>query len=88
MEIKPRLEVELVKYKYPQECDYCFKRFSELKYFVTNNREILDFFRKPSTSRHSRRGIRLCQTCFTKLHSTLEEIENEGWQTLEESDYE
>ena len=89
--MKERLEISVIQYKHAQECNYCFEGFPsgyEFKFFTTDNREILLFFQKPSTSRTSRRGIRLCQKCFDKLHDLLNELENEGWQTLEESDYE
>lgn len=89
MEIKPRLKVEVVKYKqHSQQCDYCFERFPsgyEFRLIDTSNVEILSFFNKSST-KHSHKTIRLCQKCFSKLYEMLNEVENEGWQTLEESE--
>jgi hypothetical protein len=83
-----KLNIQIVQYTNGQECDYCFQRFPSAHKFriiVTSNENILNFFGRNRT-KHSQQGIRLCQSCFEKLHSTLEEMESEGWTVLEEMD--
>jgi hypothetical protein len=90
MNIHSKLEYITVKYKKSYPCSYCFKYFSEGTEFIqvfTRNRKILDFFGKGVTARKRGMWISLCPQCFSKLHNLLEDTENEGWITLEESDY-
>jgi len=83
--IQPKLNVSVVSYKIALKCDYCFEEFPigyRFKGIVTVNEAILSIFDKRPCS-GSRRLIRLCQLCFSKLEETLEECESIGWQPLE-----
>jgi hypothetical protein len=66
-------------------CLYCGKEVVEFISVISQNEKVFEFFNidKIGTKRH----FNLCFECFEKLHDLLEEIEQEGYQVLDENEF-
>ena len=78
------------KCKFYHTCRYCSRDLADLKkdfYVVkSNNRKIVSVFGLAVMTGNRPLTIYLCEECFLKLHSLMEDCESEGWTTLNEDD--
>jgi hypothetical protein len=82
LKVTPKLEFVKVKpIRLHRLCDYCQGKFEEFIVVISQNEEIFKFFHRPKFG--SPNKFFLCPECFGKLHSLLEEIESEDWETLD-----
>lgn len=83
--MNPKLEYNKVKpIKFYRNCIYCQRCQRESEYFfvvVSPNARIFEFFNISKLG--GANNFYLCSECFEKLHSLLEEIESEDWETLD-----
>jgi len=69
------------KCKFYPTCRYCSKELSDFFVVETKNKKIISFFGLIETGHYT--IIHLCEDCFSRFHSLMEECEQENWQVLD-----
>jgi Fe-S oxidoreductase len=88
LKVTPKLEFvkvkPITKTSHLRYCSYCQREQNKTEDFfkvISSNIEIFKFFHQYKLG--SARCFFLCSECFQKLHQTLEEIEEEGYEVLD-----